>query len=69
MAQIWNREIGICLRILYRYVAAVNAVQFKDKYVVLASRDCTIKLCSLESGHCLRTFDGHSHVFNLMELL
>jgi len=47
--------------VLYRHVAEVNAIQFKDKYVGLASGDYTIKLWSFDSEHYLHTFDGHSH--------
>jgi F-box and WD-40 domain protein 1/11 len=38
----------------------VNAIQLKDNVIVSASGDTFIKMWDIETGECLREFEGHT---------
>ena len=56
--RVWNRETLELHRTLSGHQGPVNAIGLQNGFVVSASGDTKMMLWDIESGTCLRTFDG-----------
>jgi WD40 repeat protein len=56
---VWNRETLDLHRTLIGHEGPVNAIGLQNGFIVSASGDTKMMLWDIESGTCLRTFDGH----------
>jgi WD40 repeat protein len=61
--QVWDLEVGKCLRTLKGHTDSVYSVSITPdgKRAVSGSEDETLRVWDLESGECLRTLKGHTN--------
>ena len=62
IAQVWRLPDLVAGVVLRGHKRGVWAVQFapRDKSIVTAAGDKTLRLWALTDGSCLRTFEGHT---------